>query len=56
MTRREQKLNPKLDILYQGGIGVLRTNDQFVVVLKERFYGPFWNDQIDKVITMLEEI
>lgn len=41
--------------MIQGVGGIVRTEQQFVIILGEKFYGPFPNDRIDEVIDIFEK-
>lgn len=52
--RRERE---SVDVTYIDGMGVLRTKSQFIIILKDKFYGPFPNTKEYwlKVINVIEQ-
>lgn len=35
--------------------GIVKTEEQFVVVIGEKIYGPFSNARVDEIISLFEE-
>lgn len=44
-----------VDVSIVGDVGVVKTEIEFVVIMKDKIHGPFKNEHILKIIEVLEQ-